>query len=61
MDQRERARREDLKADRATSRVLRGGAFNFDLWGVRCAWRGRGDPLVRDSYIGFRVVVLLAF
>jgi formylglycine-generating enzyme required for sulfatase activity len=56
-DQQERARRENLKADRDTPRVLRGGAF-FDLHGyVRCAYRCWDYPSFSNRDIGFRVVV----
>jgi formylglycine-generating enzyme required for sulfatase activity/energy-coupling factor transporter ATP-binding protein EcfA2 len=36
-------------------RVLRGGSFNFNHNGARCAFRGRLNQFVRYSYIGFRV------
>jgi formylglycine-generating enzyme required for sulfatase activity len=45
----------DLEGD--APRVLRGGAFSYDPWGVRCACRGRDDPNSRGDFIGFRVVV----
>jgi len=36
--------------------VLRGGAFNYDEWGVRCSYRDVNWPDLRSSYLGFRVV-----
>ena len=50
--------REDEKS--SDRRVLRGGAFGYDDWFVRCAFRGRGLPGLRGDYLGFRVVVSLA-
>ena len=38
-------------------RVLRGGAFNGSGRRVRCAYRGRNNPVDRDLYIGFRLVI----
>ncbi len=38
-------------------RVLRGGSFNRDRNRVRCAYRRRYLPYLRNSYLGFRVVV----
>jgi formylglycine-generating enzyme required for sulfatase activity len=38
-------------------RVLRGGAFDYPSWGVRCAYRGRDIPDGRYGNIGFRVVL----
>jgi formylglycine-generating enzyme required for sulfatase activity len=35
-------------------RVVRGGGWCGDTGGLRCAGRGRGDPPVRYSFIGFR-------
>jgi formylglycine-generating enzyme required for sulfatase activity len=46
--------REDLEA--AGSRVLRGGALGYPL-SLRCAFRLRYDPDLRDYSFGFRVVV----
>ncbi len=37
------------------SRVLRGGSWNYDSWGVRAAFRGRNDTGLRSDGIGFRV------
>jgi formylglycine-generating enzyme required for sulfatase activity len=56
--QRERSRRENLQADRNTSRVLRGGAFFYYHWNVRCASRVRHAPNYSNWNVGFRVVVL---
>ena len=49
--------REDPKAADDVYRVLRGGAFPDDEGGVRAADRGRGSPVSRFDYVGFRVVV----
>ena len=38
-------------------RVLRGGAFDFPQWYVRCAYRHRYYPDYRYADLGFRVVV----
>lgn len=48
---------EDLGASKNRLRVLRGGAFSFISWSVRCAYRFRINPDYREDYIGFRVVV----
>ena len=53
----ERKKREDLDADRNSSRVLRGGAFYHDLNLVRCASRYWHYPFDRDNHHGFRVIV----
>jgi len=37
--------------------VVRGGAFDNDDWGVRCAFRGRVSPHSRKRNHGFRLVV----
>ena len=50
-------KREDLNASRETLRVLRGGSFDFVSRLVRCAFRLRYLPDLRDVIIGFRVVV----
>ncbi len=50
--------REDLEA--GDVRVLRGGAFGYNEYGVRCARRERYDPNNRTDHVGFRVVVSLA-
>ena len=47
--------REDLEAD--GRRVLRGGSFNLNSGGVRCAYRSYWLPYRRLYYDGFRVVV----
>jgi formylglycine-generating enzyme required for sulfatase activity len=50
--------REDLsKRGQQDARVLRGGGWNADSKGVRCAYRRGAIPVVRDGHIGFRVVV----
>jgi formylglycine-generating enzyme required for sulfatase activity len=51
----ERAQREDLSA--RGNRMLRGGAFAGSVGGVRCAGRNLFDPVGRNFYLGFRVVV----
>jgi len=45
---------DQLEGDRV--RVLRGGSFDVDLDGFRCAARLRLDPLDRDDFVSFRVV-----
>jgi formylglycine-generating enzyme required for sulfatase activity len=52
--------RENLNARREVGRVLRGGAFDDNRGGVRCAYRFGGDPSNSYRYLGFRVVVLPA-
>jgi formylglycine-generating enzyme required for sulfatase activity len=37
------------------SRVVRGGSWNNYPWILRAAFRGRGGPVNRDSFLGFRV------
>ncbi|MBI9085626.1 MAG: SUMF1/EgtB/PvdO family nonheme iron enzyme [Desulfobacterales bacterium] len=49
--------REDESADDKMRRVLRGGAFNYAVNGVRCAARDRFSPGGRSGGGGFRVVV----
>jgi formylglycine-generating enzyme required for sulfatase activity len=51
-----RRHREDLLAP--GFRVLRGGSFLNDSWGLRCAARLRRSPASRYRVIGFRVVLL---
>ena len=55
--------REDVTADNAVLRVLRGGAFGISGGSARCAYRGRDDPdvLGRFDVVGFRVVVASPF
>jgi len=48
--------REDLEAGRDILRVLRGGAFDFGAWLVRCAYRGGFHPRGRRWGSGFRLV-----
>jgi formylglycine-generating enzyme required for sulfatase activity len=38
-------------------RVVRGGSWVNLHWGARCASRFRDLPVIRDDYVGFRVVV----
>jgi len=49
--------RENLEADDNWLRVLRGGSFRSNRISARCAYCGRGNPLGRYTYYGFRVVV----
>ncbi|MBT7188757.1 MAG: SUMF1/EgtB/PvdO family nonheme iron enzyme [Anaerolineae bacterium] len=53
----ELAERENLKADKNSFRVLRGGAFVGNRINVRCAYRGGGNPFSRNDDLGFRLVV----
>jgi formylglycine-generating enzyme required for sulfatase activity len=48
-----------VREDPATEgrRVLRGGAFHYNAWYVRCADRSSAVPDFRDLSSGFRVVV----
>ena len=39
-----------------TTKVVRGGAFNYNAWALRAAFRYRNDPEYRDVLIGFRCV-----
>ena len=57
-DGNERKKREDLDADRNSSRVLRGGAFFNSSLNVRCASRGGRIPYYWNYDHGFRVVVV---
>ncbi|GJL62689.1 MAG: hypothetical protein NPIRA04_13430 [Nitrospirales bacterium] len=49
-------RRENLMADQAKDRVLRGGSWFDSDYDVRCASRSRLGPVYWDLFIGFRVV-----
>ena len=49
--------RENEDAPEGAYRVLRGGAFVYPHWLVRCACRGGSDPGNSVGYLGFRVVV----
>jgi formylglycine-generating enzyme required for sulfatase activity len=49
--------REDLDAGQEVARVLRGSVFDLYHGRVRCAFRDRYNPNLRDVFIGFRVVV----
>ena len=40
-----------------TSRVIRGGSWNFNFGAARAAVRGANDPDNRDEIIGFRVAI----
>jgi len=37
--------------------VLRGGSWGYVEYGVRSAYRGRGDPAGSRDYVGFRCVL----
>ena len=50
-----RAGREDLAAGADVARVLRGGSFDDDTQDVRCAYRDRHNPELRNDHAGFRV------
>ncbi len=47
----------DDSPEGSESRVLRGGAFDYNQRLVRCAYRYRSNPVNWSYYIGFRVVV----
>ena len=49
--------RADHDPEGTSGRVLRGGAFSYDRWGVRCASRDWSFPHFRYRLYGFRVVV----
>jgi formylglycine-generating enzyme required for sulfatase activity len=38
-----------------TNRVLRGGAWNYDTYGVRSSYRGSSTPGYANGDVGFRV------
>ena len=48
---------ENLDASKESPRVLRGGAFDVNIWFVRCAFRYRYNPNFRYDDFGFRLVV----
>jgi formylglycine-generating enzyme required for sulfatase activity len=49
--------RESKEVSAGVLRVVRGGAFYFTSWFVRCACRSWVNPDFRNDYIGFRVVL----
>ena len=51
----ERSARDSL--DGPDRRVVRGGAFSFNGYVVRCAVRNDRPPELRDYYLGFRCAV----
>lgn len=50
--------REDLGAGNSVRRVVRGGSFDDDGDGVRCAFRLNHYPFKSLRYVGFRVVMV---
>ena len=56
-DEKGRAARENLQAGPSYRRVLRGGSFDGNARGARCAYRFRLNPDFRNNLIGFRLVV----
>jgi len=48
--------REDLNASKEVARVLRGGAWGLDTDFARCAGRYWYFPVLRDDFLGFRLV-----
>ncbi|MBF2089381.1 MAG: SUMF1/EgtB/PvdO family nonheme iron enzyme [Synechococcales cyanobacterium K44_A2020_017] len=50
-----------LTNDDSAFRMLRGGSWLSDPWYCRSANRGRGNPVSRSNYCGFRVVVSSAW
>jgi formylglycine-generating enzyme required for sulfatase activity len=44
------------RADDFDRRVLRGGSWGVSQDGARSAVRSRGNPVIRLSFVGFRVV-----
>jgi formylglycine-generating enzyme required for sulfatase activity len=53
-------KRENLE-DKKSHRVLRGGAFSYEVRYVRCAYRSRYYPNLGDDFVGFRGVVVSHF
>lgn len=43
--------------DETGRRVIRGGSFDYDSRGARCAVRDYGSPVGRAAFVGFRVCV----
>jgi sulfatase modifying factor 1 len=50
-------REKRLRMDFLTLRVLRGGAFDINARGVRCAFRSRMSPILKQGTVGFRIVL----
>lgn len=46
-----------VDSPRGSLRVHRGGSWNYDPRGCRSANRGRGTPVYRDYYLGFRLAL----
>jgi formylglycine-generating enzyme required for sulfatase activity len=38
------------------AKVVRGGSFGYLERGLRCSYRDRDEPVLRYSYLGFRVI-----
>ena len=57
-NQKARAKRELLTTQEREARVRRGGAFFYAQYDARSAFRSGVRPDLRDSHLGFRVVVL---
>ncbi len=53
--------RDDIGAGRDVRRVLRGGAFDYNQYYVRCAYRDGLNPYRRNLNLGFRIVVAPGF
>ena len=53
--------REDATGGDDVSRVLRGGAFSYNVVDARCAYRDRSNPYFHSGDVGFRVVVASPF
>jgi formylglycine-generating enzyme required for sulfatase activity len=51
------SRREPARASNDSKLAVRGGAFNYDVWYVRCASRVWCHPDYRFVNVGFRVVL----
>ena len=54
----ESPKEDPLGPDPGSSRVLRGGAWDYDPWGCRSSYRCSGAPTVRHGDFGFRLVSL---
>jgi formylglycine-generating enzyme required for sulfatase activity len=52
-----RAQRNPTGASSGSSRVNRGGSWDFGARSCRVTYRGRTDPVYRISFLGFRVIL----